>query len=180
VIPDLNLEIAYHEFRRLCRPFRLRQVHAAPDYRRLEPITAAKSISATGVSTASRQQQRDNRHGVPGLRALSAYARLRQHCPLRSAERTPKAEIDARVKLGGGAAAYRAVFGPQPRNCPAASASAWRWDAPSCAIPRRSCSTSRFPTSMQSCAGRCAPNQGIVAGAEDQRWSSSPTIISRP
>ena len=38
----------------------------------------------------------------------------------------------------------------------AASASAWRSAAPSCAIPRCSCSTSRFPTSTPSCACRCA------------------------
>ena len=40
---------------------------------------------------------------------------------------------------------------------PAASASGWRWAAPSCARPTRSCSTSRCPTSTPSCAARCAP-----------------------
>jgi len=39
----------------------------------------------------------------------------------------------------------------------AGSVSAWRWAAPSCAIPRCSCSTSRSPTSTPSCASRCAP-----------------------
>ena len=42
-------------------------------------------------------------------------------------------------------------------NCPAASASVSPWAAPSCAIPRSSCSTSRFPISTPSCASRCAP-----------------------
>ncbi len=46
--------------------------------------------------------------------------------------------------------AFRASF-------PAASGSAWRWAARSCAIPRCSCSTSRCPTSTPSCAWRCAP-----------------------
>jgi ABC-type multidrug transport system ATPase subunit len=42
-------------------------------------------------------------------------------------------------------------------SCRAASASAWRWAAPSCATPRSSCSTSRCPTSTPSCAWPCAP-----------------------
>jgi ABC-type sugar transport system ATPase subunit len=42
-------------------------------------------------------------------------------------------------------------------SSPAASASAWQWDAPSCATRRCSCSTSRSPTSTPSCAWRCAP-----------------------
>ena len=41
-------------------------------------------------------------------------------------------------------------------SSPAGSASAWPWDAPSCASPRRSSSTSRSPTWMRSCACRCA------------------------
>ena len=42
-------------------------------------------------------------------------------------------------------------------NCRAASASASRWAARSCAIPPCSCSTSRCPISTPSCACRCAP-----------------------
>ena len=38
------------------------------------------------------------------------------------------------------------------RSCPAASASASPWAAPSCASPTSSCSTSRCPTSTPSCA----------------------------
>ena len=43
------------------------------------------------------------------------------------------------------------------RSSPAASASASRWAAPSCATRRCSCSTSRCPISTPSCAARCAP-----------------------
>ena len=39
----------------------------------------------------------------------------------------------------------------------AASGSASRWAAPSCASPTSSCSTSRCPISTPSCACRCAP-----------------------
>ncbi len=42
------------------------------------------------------------------------------------------------------------------RRCPAASASAWRSAAPSCASRRCSCSTSRCRTSTPRCACRCA------------------------
>src|SRR6478609_1194990 len=41
-------------------------------------------------------------------------------------------------------------------NCPAGSASAWRWAAPSCGSRRCSCSTNPCPTSMPSCASPCA------------------------
>ena len=41
-------------------------------------------------------------------------------------------------------------------SSPAASASAWPWDAPSCAIRRFSCSTSRCRISTPSCALPCA------------------------
>ena len=58
------------------------------------------------------------------------------------------------------------VEDPEPRSVPAtafrasspaASASAWRWAARSCATRRSSCSTSRCRTSTPSCASRCAP-----------------------
>ena len=40
---------------------------------------------------------------------------------------------------------------------PAASASVWRWAAPSCATRRCFCSTSRCLTSTRNCGWRCAP-----------------------
>ena len=43
-------------------------------------------------------------------------------------------------------------------SSPAASASASRWGAASCATRRCSSSTSRSPTSTPSCASRCAPS----------------------
>jgi multiple sugar transport system ATP-binding protein len=42
------------------------------------------------------------------------------------------------------------------KRSPAASASAWRSAAPSCATRRCSCSTSRCPTSTPRCASACA------------------------
>ena len=47
----------------------------------------------------------------------------------------------------------------------AASGSASRWAAPSCATRRCSCSTSRCPTSTPSCACRCAPRSRSCTSA---------------
>ncbi len=69
----------------------------------------------------------------------------------------------------------RAARGEDPRagavprrgsraSSPAASASAWPWDAPSCASPPRSSSTSRSPTSTRSCACRCASRSRSCTG----------------
>ena len=48
----------------------------------------------------------------------------------------------------------------RPPTSPAVSANGWRWAGRSCAIPRFSCSTSPCPTSMPSCARKCAPRLG--------------------
>ena len=80
--------------------------------------------------------------------------------------KVPKAEIKARVDKAAKILRARRVPRPQAaRSCPAASASAWRWAAPSCASRRCSCSTSRCPTWTPSCARRrgwrsrsCTPN----------------------
>ena len=61
----------------------------------------------------------------------------------------------------------------------AASASAWRSAAPSCAIPRCSCSTSRSPTSTPSCACRCASSSRSCTSGWPSRRSTSPTTRSR-
>ena len=69
----------------------------------------------------------------------------------------PKAEIEARVQQGGEASSSSAISCNAGRaSSPAASASAWRWAAPSCASRRCSCSTSRCRISTPSCACRCA------------------------
>ena len=75
-------------------------------------------------------------------------------------------KIAGRPQGRDGAPRRRGLGDPRPRyaawsggrrNCPAASASASPWAAPSCATPTCSCSTSRSPISTPSCARRCAP-----------------------
>ena len=74
------------------------------------------------------------------------------------AARRARPEIDERRQARRGILRSDAAARPLSRgNCPAASASASPWAAPSCAIRRSSCSTSRCPISTPSCASRCAP-----------------------
>ena len=70
---------------------------------------------------------------------------------------TPKDEIERRVAEAARLLAIDDVPRSASRaSCPAASASASPWAAPSCASRRPSCSTSRCRTSTPSCACRCA------------------------
>ncbi len=68
----------------------------------------------------------------------------------------PEAEIDTRVRGSRAHSRTRHHARPQAAGSfRAASASAWRWAAPSCGSRKYSCSTNRCPTSMPSCASRC-------------------------
>ena len=65
----------------------------------------------------------------------------------------PKAEVTGAGRRGGADPAAGATTSTaSPRRCRAASGSGWPSAAPSSAIPRCSCSTSRCRTSMPSCA----------------------------
>ena len=110
--------------------------------------------AASGQRAAPEGPQ--HRHGVPELRALRPHDRVRQHGLLAAARRSaPKAEIDAEGRLGSRRSSISSPISSAIRaNCPAASASASPWAAPSCAIPRSSCSTSRSPISTPSCASQ--------------------------
>ena len=96
------------------------------------------------------------RHGVPGLRALSAYDGRGEYRLRPAGAEFPEAGNRER----GSAAPPRCWTS---RRCstasrasyPAASASASPSAAPSCATRRSSCSTSRCPTSTPNCATRC-------------------------
>ena len=68
---------------------------------------------------------------------------------------TPKDEIDRRVQATAKRSSSRIFWSGGRANSPAASASASPWAAPSYAIRKSSCSTSRFPISTPNCAARC-------------------------
>ena len=64
-------------------------------------------------------------------------------------------------------------------SCPAASASVLPWAAPSCAIRRSFCSTSRFRISTPSCAWPCASRSRNCISGWAPRSSTSRTTRSR-
>ena len=120
----------------------------------LENITRRRDQHRrTGGQQPAAERAR-RRHGVPELRALSAHDGGRQHGVLaEAARRAGKAEIDtARQTRRRNPRPRAAISNAIRASFPAASASASPWAAPSCAIRRCFCSTSRSPTSTPSCA----------------------------
>jgi multiple sugar transport system ATP-binding protein len=80
----------------------------------------------------------------------------------------PKAEIDRAVMHAARRSCTSSTCcSASPRTCPAASASAWRSAAPSCASPRSSCSTSRCPTWTPRCACDALRVRQAARGAQD-------------
>ena len=68
----------------------------------------------------------------------------------------PGAEIERRVRDAAATLGLAELLDRKPHASPAGSASGSRSAARSCAIPRCSCSTSRFPTSTRRSASACA------------------------
>ena len=91
-----------------------------------------------------------------------------------------KAEIKKRVNEAAEILGIGDYSSASRASSPAASASASRWAAPSCAIPGCSCSTSRSPTSTPSCACRCASSSRSCTSGSAPPPSTSPTTRSRP
>ena len=91
-----------------------------------------------------------------------------------------EAEIRARVEVVAaslGLAPYLAAHAQGAVR--AASGSAWRSDARSCASRRCSCSTSRCRTSTRSCAARCGARSRASTRTAARRRCTSRTIRSR-
>ena len=99
IIPDLSLEIADHEFVVFVGPSGCGKSTLLRIIAGLEPITSGELL----IGEQARQRRSGGaaryRHGVPGLCALSAHARLRQHVVCAGvAGHRRRAEIDARVR----------------------------------------------------------------------------------
>ena len=165
--------------RRARRPVGLRKVHAAAhDRRPRDDHRRARSRSAGASSTRWSPRPR-HRHGVPELRALPAHDRLRQHGLRLRNRRTPKDEIDKRVREAARILAIEPSSTASRASSPAVSGSASPWAAPSCASRRCSCSTSRSRTSTPSCACRCASRSSGCSSASASPSSTSRTTRSR-
>ena len=77
----------------------------------------------------------------------------------------PRRRARAGGRRGGGAAAHRDAPRPAPGELSAASGSASRWGAPSCASRASFSSTSRCRTSTRRCAATSASRSGSSCGA---------------
>ncbi len=144
--------------RRVRRPVRLRQVDPAADHRRPRADLVGRSLHRRQARQRRPGGAARHRDGVPGLCALSAHARLRQHVVCAGAARNAEGRDRRAGEARRRAAAYRALSRPQAEGTVRRPAPARR-DGPRdrAQSQRRSCSTSRCPTSTPSCAGRCAP-----------------------
>ena len=140
------------------RPVRLREVDGAADDRRARGHHRRRPVDRRRARQRARAARPRHRDGLPELRAVPAHDRAREH-GLRAEAREGRPGGD-RPQGRRGRADPRPHRAPRPqarRTSPAASASAWRWAARSCATRRRSSWTSRCRTSTRSCACRCAP-----------------------
>ena len=100
-------------------------------------------------------------HGVPVLRAVPASHGLREHRLRRAAAGRPRrGPRGRRGAHPGPRRPARASASVARRSCPAGSSSASRWRGPWSSSHGCCSSTSRSPTSMPSCASRCAPRSG--------------------
>ncbi len=111
----------------------------------LETITGGRDRYRRTHRQPDRAGRARHRHGVPELRALSAYERLQQH-GLRPAQPRHAQARDRHPRPGSRAHSRtrRRCSTASRGNCPAASASASRWAAPSCGSRKCSCSTNRL------------------------------------
>ena len=76
----------------------------------------------------------------------------------------PRKDVAQRVAEAARILQIELLLSASQSSFPAASASAWRSAAPSCASPRCSSSMSRFPISTPSCGSRCASRSpGCIA-----------------
>ena len=106
----------------------------------LEDITDGELRIGGEVVNDRAPQGPRHRDGVPELRAVSAHDRAREH-GLRAEARQASTRRRSTSKVNEAARdprPHRSTSTASPRTSPAASASAWRWAARSCATRRRS------------------------------------------
>ena len=109
----------------------------------LRMIAGLEEISAGEIRIDGAARQRPgaqgprHRHGVPVLRALSAYERRRQHeLQPAAAESRPRRRSPTRSPAPPRSSASSRCWSAGRGRCRAASASASPWAAPSCAQPK--------------------------------------------
>ncbi len=169
VIPDLNLEIADHEFVVFVGPSGCGKSTLLPDHRRARADHGGRSLYRRQTRQRHSGGAARYRHGVPGLRALSAYARLRQHvlCA-RAAGHAEAPRSTRRVKRAAALLHIEPYLDRKPKELSGGQRQRVAMGrAHRAQIPRRFCSTSRFQSRRKAARAGAGRNQGIVAGAED-------------
>ena len=167
--------------RRARRPFRLRQVDDAAHDRGAGGHLRRHAPDRRRGGQRARAQAAQYRHGVPELRHLSASERgaeYRLRALYRQAEQGREGPAHPRPRRKSWAS--KTCWSAGRPNSPAASASASPSAAPWCAIPWRSCSTSRCPISTRSCARRCASRSSGCTSGWAPPSSMSPMTRSKP
>ena len=179
-VKGITLRRAGRAFLRAGRPVGLRQVDAAAHDRRRRDHHVGRDPHRRARRERHRAVRARHRDGVPELRALSAYARLRQH-GLRPAQPQNAEGRDRQAACARPRASSRSsrCSTASRASSPAGSASASRWAARSCAGRRRSCSTSRCRTSTPSCASRRGSRSRSCRRTSAPRRSTSRTTSSR-
>src|SRR4051794_25860821 len=157
VIPDLNLEIADHEFVVFVGPSGCGKSTLLRIIAGLEPISGGDLYIGDKRVNGVQAAQRDI---AMVFQDYALYPHMRVYDNMSFAlelRGTPKAEIDARVKRAAALLHIEPYLDRKPKELSGGQRQRVAMGAPSCAIPRRSCSTSRCPISTPSCAGRCGP-----------------------
>ena len=134
----------FRRVRRLRRPVGLRQVDAAAHDRGPRRDHGGRDRHRRHGRQRAAAARARHRDGVPGLRAVSAQDRVREHGVRAAPAQAPRARDPARASPRPRASCRSPICSTASRaSCRAASGSASRWAARSCASRRRSCSTSR-------------------------------------
>ena len=180
-VTELRLELNDSEFLVPRRSVGMRQVHRAADDRRARGDHRRRPLRRRSPAQRRAAQRPRHRYGVPELRALPADDRRGEH----RVPPAPAQDEAGRAEAGGGQGGRGCSSSPSSftrsrPTCRAASASAWRWDGPSCASRRCSSWMSRCRTSTPSSACRCAPISQASNETSASPRSMSPTIRWRP
>ena len=180
-VKDVNLTIRDKEFMVLVGPSGCGKSTTLRMIAGLEEITGGSIRIGDRVVNDVAAEGPRHRDGLPELRALPAHDRLREHGLRPEAAQVPQAgDRPARRRGRQDPGHRRAARAASPGSSPAASGSASRWGAPSCASPQVFLFDE--PLSNLDAKLRVADarrDQAPARAPQDHHRSTSPTTRSR-